>query len=73
MFYMNYEEPKFSVEMSFRAYNLPIYVNIIDVYPFELQSNSYGVSSTQNKHSTIKIGRYNLYWNCFSCSIYSVF
>jgi hypothetical protein len=43
VFYMNYEEPKFSVEMSFRAYNLPIYVNIIDVYPFQLQSNSYGV------------------------------
>lgn len=40
MFYMNWEEPKFSVEMSLRAYGLPIYVNIVYVYLFELQSNS---------------------------------
>lgn len=40
MFYMNWEEPKFSVGMSLRAYDLLIYVNIVDVYLFELQSNS---------------------------------
>lgn len=43
MFYMNSEELKFSVKMSLRAYDLPIYVNIVDVYLFELQSNSYGL------------------------------